>query len=297
MTSNTADMPAQEDGDARCSTLPFNPKNPIDLSTFSFCKELCEGGFGEVVLASHPVTEELVAVKIMAKKQRKKEKVYKELEIMKIATGCRYLMSLRAFAETPDDYLIGMDYMVRGDLFNHMTHWMPFNIQTTSDLKPENILIDDNGHIKISDFGLSAINVFQGVILKNFVGSKGYMAPEVMDGQGYNHLADSFSLGVILYIMAVGHQPFYSRGSLEEYRQSLEEDVPHYALGICFDAVDLIDGLLCKNPFFRYAITSYFRTHPFFSSISWSESIRLITISPMQVPSMKEALRYDMKII
>ncbi|KAM4043843.1 protein kinase C delta type-like [Anomaloglossus baeobatrachus] len=48
------------------------------------------------------------------------------------------------------------------------------------DLKPENILLDDNGHIRISDFGLSAVNVFEEDTLDRFVGSKGYIAPELL---------------------------------------------------------------------------------------------------------------------
>ncbi|CAJ0963981.1 unnamed protein product [Ranitomeya imitator] len=265
-----------------------NVKNPIDLSSFYFCKELGDGAFGQVILASDPDSEEQLAVKIVEKSHCKKEKVFTEVEILKMATGCRYLMSLRAFTETPSDYLIAMDYMARGDLFDFMVQSKPFDMETTRlfaaemvcglqflhehgiihcDLKPENILLDDTGHIKITDFGLSAINVFKGVILKNLIGSKGYIAPEIMDGQGYNHLADSFSFGVILYRMSVGYQPFYCQGSLEEYSKSLDEDVPNFPSEICFDAVDIIEG-------------EYFRL-----------------ISPMQVPSMNEASPNDMKII
>ncbi|XP_073398222.1 uncharacterized protein [Dendrobates tinctorius] len=139
-----------------------------------------------------------------------------------------------------------------------------------SDLKPENILLQDNGHIKISDFGLSVVNVSEGDLVRNIAGTKGYVAPEIMNEEGYNHLADSFSFGVILYMMSVGDWPFYSKGSLDEYHQSLREHTPYFPPGICTNTTDIIKGLLCKTPSARFAITSI-RSHPFFHSIDWSD--------------------------
>ncbi|XP_073425267.1 protein kinase C delta type-like [Dendrobates tinctorius] len=140
-----------------------------------------------------------------------------------------------------------------------------------SDLKPENILIQDTGHIKISDFGASAMNVSEGDIVEYIVGTQGFMAPEIMDEEGYNHLADSFSFGVILYMMSVGDWPFYSKGSMDEYHQSLREHIPYFPPEICINTIDIIKGLLCKTPSARMAITSSIRSHPFFHSIDWSD--------------------------
>ncbi|XP_075197704.1 ribosomal protein S6 kinase alpha-6-like [Anomaloglossus baeobatrachus] len=245
--SDIADMSQDDIGGAGCRNLPLiemvNMENPIDLCSLEFHKELGDGSFGTVILASDPVSEELLAIKIIEKSRCAEDKVSTEIEVLKMASGCCYLMSLRAFTDTPIEYLIAMDYMARGDLFDHMAVSMPFNMETISDLKPENILLDDNGHIRISDFGLSAVNVFEEDTLDRFVGSKGYIAPEVMDGEEYNCLVDSFSFGVILFMMTVGDKPFYSRGSMDEYHQSLHEDIPSFPPGICFVAIDLIEGV------------------------------------------------------
>lgn len=84
--------------------------------------------------------------------------------------------------------------------------------------------------------------------MADFVGSPGYTAPEVMDGEYYNHLVDSYSFGVILFMMSVGDQPFYGQGSLEDYYLSLQEEVPEFLPGMCPDTINIIEGLLCKTP-------------------------------------------------
>ena len=76
------------------------------------------------------------------------------------------------------------------------------------DLKPENILFDQNGIIKIVDFGLS--NTFSSnSTLSTACGSPGYASPDMLKGQPYNGVrVDVWSLGVVLYAMIVGYLPF-----------------------------------------------------------------------------------------
>ncbi|XP_071983549.1 protein kinase C alpha type-like isoform X2 [Engystomops pustulosus] len=241
----------------------------VDLNSLQFINFLGEGTFGKVLLASDPASEELLAVKVMMKSSEVEHDIQTELEVLKIGTGCRFLTSLRAYKETPENYIIVMDYMAGGDLHDLITELMPFDMQTTSDLKPLNILRDANGHIKIADFGLSAVNVFKGERTRGIVGTRGYIAPEVMEGELYNHLVDSFSLGVILFMMSVGDQPYYGQGSMQDYYWSLREDVPVFMPGMCPHAISFIEGLLCKSPCDRLAITSSIKSHPFFHSTDW----------------------------
>ena len=81
------------------------------------------------------------------------------------------------------------------------------------DLKPENILIDDqNDIIKVSDFGLSSLhrdtqNLYK--MLHTTCGTINYLAPEVIQNKGYDgHIADVWSLGVLLYLSCFGKLPF-----------------------------------------------------------------------------------------
>ncbi|XP_071972710.1 serine/threonine-protein kinase Sgk2-like [Engystomops pustulosus] len=291
--SDIAAIPAEDLPSARPQTPTqlVNSIRPFDVNNLEFQKDLGKGAYGKVVLASDPITDELLAVKIMSK-SKIKDTISTELEVLRIGAECRFLISLRGSMETTTKYIIAMDYMAGGDLFGLMMEWMPFDMQTTRpfaaemycglrylhdhgvihrDLKPENILLDDIGHIKIADFGISAINVFREDTTTGIAGSTGYIAPEVLDEEPYNHLVDSFAFGVILYMMSVGDQPFYGEGSLEDYYWSLQEDVPDFLPGTCPHAIDFIQGLLCKSPRDRIAMTSSTRSHPFFDTIDWDD--------------------------
>ncbi len=74
------------------------------------------------------------------------------------------------------------------------------------DIKPENILIDDEGFVKIIDFGFSANS---RIMLSNYCGTPAYMSPEIVKKQPYiGAKADIWALGVMLFLMSVGTLPF-----------------------------------------------------------------------------------------
>ena len=80
------------------------------------------------------------------------------------------------------------------------------------DLKPENILIDQQGYVRITDFGLSKIiyDNDNNVRKATFCGTLEYMAPEMMMNMSYDYSVDWFSFGLVLYEMLHGSNPFKS---------------------------------------------------------------------------------------
>ncbi|XP_071980863.1 protein kinase C theta type-like [Engystomops pustulosus] len=301
---DTAAEPAEVLGRASSCTLPpieVNIKNPVDIHNLQTEKTLGEGAFGTVILVSDPASKELLAVKALSKRKMKEslgtelevqKRAFIELEVLNIGAGSRFLMSLRGFLENIYNYKMAMDYMPGRTLHSRMEESQLFTIQTTRrftaemfcglqylhdhgvihrDLKPNNILLDDIGHIKIADYSCAAINVSREDTTTGFVGTTGYAAPEVLGGKPYNHQVDSFSFGVILFMMCVGEEPFYSEGSVMEYFLSLVKKVPVFHPGMCPDAVSFIEALLRKSPSDRLPITSATRSHPFFISVDWDD--------------------------
>ncbi|WZN58634.1 cAMP-dependent protein kinase [Chloropicon roscoffensis] len=77
------------------------------------------------------------------------------------------------------------------------------------DLKPENVLVDDKGFIKLGDFGFAKnLKGLKGERTNTFCGTPGYVAPENVFTQGYGYSVDFWSLGVLIYVLLTGKQPF-----------------------------------------------------------------------------------------
>ena len=79
------------------------------------------------------------------------------------------------------------------------------------DLKPENCLLDENGHIKLADFGLSKLGLDPEAKAYTFCGTPEYLAPEIVINKGHGKEVDWWSLGCLMYEMLSGTPPFYSR--------------------------------------------------------------------------------------
>lgn len=83
------------------------------------------------------------------------------------------------------------------------------------DLKPENIVLDNEGYIKLTDFGLSKEGINDNTSAKSFCGSLAYLAPEVLNRQGHGKSVDWYLFGVLIYEMLFGIPPYYTNLSKE----------------------------------------------------------------------------------
>lgn len=124
------------------------------------------------------------------------------------------------------------------------------------DLKPENLLLDEDGKLKVTDFGLSAFSehLKQDGLLHTTCGTPAYVAPEVIGKKGYDGAkADLWSCGVILYVLLAGFLPFQDDNIVSMYRKIYRGDFkcpPWFSS----EARRLITKLLDPNPSTRIAI-------------------------------------------
>jgi len=128
------------------------------------------------------------------------------------------------------------------------------------DLKPENLLLDDGYNIKISDFGLSNI-MEPGKRFNTFCGSLHYACPEILRGEEYvGPGVDIWSIGVILYCLVVGRQPWDAENA-EGLIHAILEDGLEVPSGLSDDCVDLLLQMLRVSEYDRIPIAKI-RTHP-----------------------------------
>mmetsp|Transcript_87845 Transcript_87845/g.250283 ORF Transcript_87845/g.250283 Transcript_87845/m.250283 type:complete len:278 (-) Transcript_87845:401-1234(-) len=121
------------------------------------------------------------------------------------------------------------------------------------DIKPENLLYarpDPDETVKIADFGLAHL-LKKDEHLKTACGTPGYVAPEVLTGEGYGTEVDMWSIGVVVYILLCGYPPFYddSTAILFNMIKKGEYDFnPQYWDAVSDSAKDFISQLLCVDP-------------------------------------------------
>jgi serine/threonine protein kinase len=112
------------------------------------------------------------------------------------------------------------------------------------DLKPDNILLDQDGHVMLTDFGLSKQDVseyFTGA--KSFCGSVAYLAPEMLKRLGHGKAVDWYLLGVVLYEMLTGLPPYYAE-SKEELFKNIEQAPLQIPSNLSVEAKSLLKNVI-----------------------------------------------------
>jgi serine/threonine protein kinase len=94
------------------------------------------------------------------------------------------------------------------------------------DLKPENVMIDRQGNVKLMDFGIARSMEAMTLLTGSMVGTPAYMAPEQAAGKSVDHRADIYALGLMLYEMFTGVQPFRADNALALAMKHVQEP-PH----------------------------------------------------------------------
>eukprot|EP01060_Flectonema_neradi_P013465 TRINITY_DN20224_c0_g1_i1.p1 TRINITY_DN20224_c0_g1~~TRINITY_DN20224_c0_g1_i1.p1 ORF type:complete len:1151 (+),score=199.41 TRINITY_DN20224_c0_g1_i1:234-3455(+) len=176
------------------------------------------------------------------------------------------ILLLDAF-ETKSEFVVVMEY-AQGELFEILEddRCLPENIVQKiakqlakalnylhsnriihRDMKPQNILIGRNGTVKLCDFGFARAMSCNTMVLTSIKGTPLYMAPELVQEQPYNHTADLWSLGCILYELFYGVPPFYTNNIYSLIHLIVKDPVKFPdQISPCFRS--FLKGLLNKHP-------------------------------------------------
>uniref|UniRef100_A0A1I8F6F8 Non-specific serine/threonine protein kinase n=1 Tax=Macrostomum lignano TaxID=282301 RepID=A0A1I8F6F8_9PLAT len=171
------------------------------------------------------------------------------------------------------EFLRGGDLFTRAEQGDHLalalSHLHGLGI-VYRDLKPENILLDEQGHIKLTDFGLSKESVFDDSSKTySFCGTVEYMAPEVVNRKGHGTASDWWSYGVLMFEMLTGSLPFQGSTRKETMHQILKAKLamPQFLSADAQSLPARPGNRLGSGP----NGIAELKVHSFFASIAWDD--------------------------
>lgn len=278
---------------------------------------LGKGTFAKVYHGKQLDSGEIVAIKVINKDQVKKEgmmdQIQREISVMRLVRHPN-VVELKEVMATKTKIFFVMEHVRSGELFARVAcgrlredlarKYFQQLISAVDfchsrgvshrDLKPENLLLDDNENLKISDFGLSALpeQLRHDGLLHTQCGTPAYVAPEVLRRKGYDGAkADTWSCGVILYVLLAGFLPFQDENLMNMYRKVFkgEFDFPPW---ISPEARRLISKLLVVDPERRITIPAIMRVPWFRKGFARANSFSNhdeLAVAPEQAAGLRKS--------
>uniref|UniRef100_A0A0D9XDS3 non-specific serine/threonine protein kinase n=1 Tax=Leersia perrieri TaxID=77586 RepID=A0A0D9XDS3_9ORYZ len=270
---------------AREEEAAADQERKLVLGRYELGRMLGQGTFAKVYYARDLKSGESVAIKVIDKARLRRtegmvEQLRREISIMRLVrhpnvVGIREVLASRARV------FVVMEYARGGELFakvsrgrlteEHARRYFQQLIAAVSfchgrgvahrDLKPENLLLDEEGKLKVTDFGLAALpeQLRHDGLLHTQCGTPAYVAPEVLRKRGYDGAAaDIWSCGVVLYVLLCGFLPFQHENYAKMYQKifKAEYQIPPWVSG---DARRLIGRLLVVDPAKRITVPEIMR--------------------------------------
>jgi hypothetical protein len=288
---------------------------PIVLSDFELLRVVGRGSYGKVLLVRRRgggEGAEPLAMKMLSKAhvfaRRQVEHTQAERAILE-SVDHPFLLRLRYAFQTPNALFMITPFLPGGELFFHLRAAGRFPEQLARfyaaevalglahlhslhivyrDLKPENILLDGDGHVKLTDFGLSKVLAGPTELTRTFCGTPEYLAPEVIESRPHGPAVDWWALGVLLWEMLAGVAPFTHPNAQVLYAQIRAARL-HFPPYFSKPACDLLGALLLRDAGARLGGAptggvAALQAHPFFEGVDWDVLARREVAPPWRPP-------------
>ncbi|KAJ0979228.1 hypothetical protein J5N97_014702 [Dioscorea zingiberensis] len=220
------------------------PSSKVIFNKYALGRILGRGGSAKVHLAHDLTTGLNVAIKIICKHRITKcnlaDNVLREVDSMRRLRHPNVVRLHEVLASRTKIYLV-LDFLRGGELFTWVAARGRFPEDTSRryfrqlvsalgychargvfhrDLKPENLLLDEHGDLKVTDFGLSALQPSNPSVLHTLCGTPAYVAPEILSKKGYAGASvDVWSAGIVLFVLTTGYLPFNDSNLMNLYRK------------------------------------------------------------------------------
>lgn len=229
-----------------------------------------KGAYSCVYKGFNIKTDTFAAIKVIIKSDLKKvmiDRMNREISLMKNFDH-ENIVKMYDYADTPDKTYLILEYCSGGDLYQLLekhrlpefraksyTHQLAKGLEylrskniTHRDLKPHNILLTQNLEtIKITDFNFAKV-MWGEDLSQTLCGSPLYMAPEILEGNDYTSKADLWSVGIILYEMVYGRNPFSSAINIIDLNKKMKTIKIIYPTTISDECIHLLKLLLVRKP-------------------------------------------------
>ena len=247
---------------------------------YEIVKSIGEGGMANVYLAVDLILNRKVAIKILRGDLANDEKFIRRFQREALAASSLShpnIVEMYDVGEDNGNYYIVMEYIEGKTLKQllkkrgHLTvgEAVDIMLQITDgmvhahdsyiihrDLKPQNIMIQEDGQIKITDFGIAmALNSTQLTQTNSVMGSVHYLPPEQASGKGSTIKSDIYSMGILFYELLTGVLPFKGDNAVEIALKQMKEAIPSVRKqnpNIPQSVENIIIRATAKNPKNRY---------------------------------------------
>uniref|UniRef100_A0A182P0Z4 non-specific serine/threonine protein kinase n=1 Tax=Anopheles epiroticus TaxID=199890 RepID=A0A182P0Z4_9DIPT len=290
----------------------LNDGDKVSLDDFELLKVLGTGAYGTVYLVQKlngVDKNKIYAMKVLKKgivslKKKTAEHTRTERQILEAIQEAPFLVTMHYAFQTESWLYLILDYVIGGELFTLLCSRLHFDESAVQiyiaeiivaiehlhklgivyrDIKLENILVDVDGHIVLTDFGLSRELVYENERAHSFCGTIEYMAPEIVRStqQGHDAAVDWWSVGVLTFELLTGASPF--AGDPSDIARRILETEPVIPESVSDEATDFIRKLLAKDPKRRLGTkgdAADLKSHPFMRSINWTRLVRRQIAAP-----------------